>query len=367
MKLAILGTRGVPAAHGGFETFAEFLSVYLVARNWDVTVYCQTEDGEDGDIRFDEWNGVKRVTLCVRKQGALGTIFFDWRSIRHAASSGQKLILTLGYNTALFCYPYRLRGIRNLINMDGLEWKRDKWKWYERFWLWFNERAGCLLGDHLVADHPEIANHLSTRVPRGKITTIPYGANRVDVADVHCLETLGVTPGQYAVVIARPEPENSIYEIVESFSRKARGMKLVVLGKYDPITNPFHKSVLAVASDEVIFPGAIYDKCIVEAIRFYASIYVHGHRVGGTNPSLVEALGAGSAILAHDNSFNRWVAGSGAIYFKDSDQCASFFENLSQGKIDVSALKRNSLNRFSEEFQLDDVLGRYEELLVRWS
>lgn len=366
MKISIMGTRGVPAAHGGFETFAEFLALYLVDRGWDVTVYCQKDSGEDGFVEIDRWKGVNRVSIVVLREGAMGTILFDWRSILHASRSNPGVVLTLGYNTALFCLPYRFKGIRNLINMDGLEWKRDKWKWYERLWLWGNERAGCILGDHLIADHPEIANHLATRVSRRKIATIPYGANRVLAAPTEYLDAYGVSPGRYAVVIARPEPENSLYEIVESFSRRQRGYKLLVLGRYTPEVNDFHKKVMAAASAEVVFAGAIYDKVIVDSLRFHALAYVHGHRVGGTNPSLVEALGAGSAVMAHDNSFNKWVAGDAGAYFSDADQCAQLFDRLSDGTLDVEQLKKNSIRRFDSEFKWNDVLGRYEDLLRKW-
>ena len=168
-------------------------------------------------------------------------------------------------------------------------------------WLYLNERAGCWLGNHLIADHPEIKAHLTTRVADAKITMIPYGADRIDNPDSGVLAQYGLQPGGYAMVIARPEPENSILETVAAFSRKPRGMKLVVLGQYDPQKMLYHKQVRDAASDEVLFPGAIYEKATVSALRFHSAIYAHGHQVGGTNPSLVEAMGAGSAVLAHGN------------------------------------------------------------------
>jgi len=156
----------------------------------------------------------------------------------------QWLVLTLGCNTAVFCLAYRVKGITNLIDMDGIEWRRQKWSTLERAWLYLNERAGCWLGNHLIADHPEIKAHLATRVGDAKITMIPYGADRIDNADSGVLAQYGLQPGGYAMVIARPEPENSILEIGAAFSRKPRGMKLVVLGRYDwlnPPSPPFAK------------------------------------------------------------------------------------------------------------------------------
>ncbi|MGL4315968.1 MAG: DUF1972 domain-containing protein, partial [Pseudomonas sp.] len=170
-KLNILGTRGVPAQHGGFETFAESLAVFLVKRGWAVTVYCQEEDG--AAPWESEWQGVRRIHIPVKGQGALGTIVFDWRATWHALSQ-EGLFLTLGYNTAAFNLLQRLKRQVNVINMDGIEWRRDKWGIIAKTWFWLNERIGCWVGNHLVADHPQIKTHLATRVSENKITMIPY-------------------------------------------------------------------------------------------------------------------------------------------------------------------------------------------------
>ena len=134
------------------------------------------------------------------------------------------------------------------------------------------------------------------------------------------LAPLGLTPGQYVTLIARPEPENSVLEIVAAFSAKRpRGLKLVVLGAYHPEALPYHAQVMAAASPEVVFAGALYDHALVNALRLHGLLYLHGHQVGGTNPSLIEAMGAGNPVLAHDNRFNRWVARDGAWYFQDTN------------------------------------------------
>jgi len=365
VKLAILGSRGIPAQHGGFETFAESLSLYLVNRGWEVTVYCQ-QDGPDGPPTYDEWRGVKRVTIPVSRAGAPGTIIFDWRSTLHAAKNLNSLLLTLGYNTAAFCLLYRLKGRRNLINMDGLEWKREKWRFHERAWFWLNEWCGCWFGNHLIADHPEIKNHLTTRTSPDKITMIPYGAAELTTAATAPLDALGLTPGRYITVIARPEPENSILDIVRAFSRQPRDLKLVVLGHYS-VDRPYPRQVLNAASADVLFPGAIYDKTVVEALRVHNRFYIHGHRVGGTNPSLVEALGAGSAVLAHDNRFNRWVAGSGAQYFSNEETCAQHFDRLLSDDAEIDRMRTASRQRFQEAFTWENVLTQYERLLLEWS
>jgi glycosyltransferase involved in cell wall biosynthesis len=278
------------------------------------------------------------------------------------AKAKPQVVLTLGYNTAVFSAWLRMKGVRNIINMDGLEWKRNKWRPHERAWLWANERIGCLVGDRLIADHPEIASHLATRVSAEKIVTIPYGADRVESADVAELQKYGLEPDRYAIVVARPEPENSILEIVQAFSARPRTVKLVVLGGYER-KNQYQEQVLDAANDQVIFPGAIYNRKTLEALRFYARFYVHGHQVGGTNPSLVEALGAGSAVLAHENVFNRWVAGESARFFHSVEDCDSQITHLFENPDEIANMRKEAVARFENGFRWEGLLNRYEQIL----
>jgi glycosyltransferase involved in cell wall biosynthesis len=358
----ILGTRGVPAAHGGFETFAEHLAPYLVEQGWQVTVYCQNNG--TGPLYEDNWCGVRRIHIPIATSCAAGTLIFDWQSTLHALRE-PGLVLTLGYNTALFCTLYRLKGFINIINMDGIEWRRQKWTGIVKLWLWVNDWAGCWLGNHLVADHPEIHNHLLTRGIPNKITMIPYGALRIDAADAELIAPFGLLPGRYAILIARAEPENSILQIVQAWSCKPRGYMLVVLGQY-AADHAFQHAVQTAASCEVIFPGAVYDKPVVQALRFYARFYVHGHQVGGTNPSLVEALGAGNAVLAHDNPYNRWVAGDAGIYFANGAECAQAIDHLLTDD-HLPRLQKAARHRHAEAFTWATVLSQYETLLESWA
>ena len=361
-KIVIGGIRGIPAAHGGFETFAEYLALYLVRRGWEVIVYCQGEPGSEYSETI--WEGIHLITIPERSEGAFGTVRFDFHAVVHSLKQ-DCLVLTLGYNTAIFSLLYRLKGIPNVINMDGIEWKRDKWGIVAKTWFWLNERLGCWFGNHLIADHPSIAEHLATRVSRRKIETIAYGGLEVISSDVSLIEPFGLVPNEYAVVIARPEPENSLLEIVKGFSAKVRNKKLVILGKYDP-EHPYHKAVLEAASPEVVFVGAIYDVKVVSALRFFATCYVHGHTVGGTNPSLVESLGTGNAILAHDNKFNRWVAKDGAIYFTTESDIAETFDRFFADEELVNQLSNCTRLNFNENFQWEQILNQYEDLLLRF-
>jgi len=359
----ILGTRGIPARHGGFESFTEPLAVDLARKGWDVSVYCQEPHGSPA--REELWRGVRLVHVPARGSSAsVASVAFDLKSTLHAARSGE-LALVMGYNTALFSAWYRLRGIPSLMNMDGLDLLRPKWRPPVRQFFQLNERLGCSLPDHLIADHPAIADYLATRVDRGKVTMIPYGANRVTDADPAPVRALGLEPGGYCLVICRPESGHSLEEIVRCFSAKKRPAKLVLLGNYLE-TSEYHRRIRSLASEDVVFPGAIYDKPSVEALRFHAMLYVHGHCFGGTNPSLVEALGAGSPVLARDNKYNRWVAGAGARFFDGEQQLASELDELIGDAALRARMREASWTRHAEEFSWESSLGRYESLLERW-
>jgi len=361
--LIILGIRGVPAAHGGFESFAERLVPWMVQAGWRVTVYCQ--GSETGKRYEDSWEGCRRVHIPVKAGGSLGTIEFDVKSTI-AAVKEKGVLLTLGYNTGFLSAYARLRGKANLINMDGIEWRRAKYTKMQQVYLWLNERIAAASGNLLIADHPEIVRHHSTHASPTKISMIPYGSEKIEVADEKLLTHFGVERDNFFTVIARPEPENSLLEIVKAFSRRSRGAKLVVLGKYSE-DHSYQRTVVAAASDEVVFPGAIYDKNTLHALRLFSTAYVHGHQVGGTNPSLVEALGAGNAVIAHDNPFNRWVAGNAGLFFSSEDDCERCIENLIGSPSLRDELRSAAYQRWQEEFTWPRILDEYLGVIDRFS
>ncbi len=361
--LRILGTHGVPAAYGGFETAAENIALFLVRQGWRVIAYCQAEGR--GRITEDVWHGIERVHVPVALSGWKGTSMFDWLSIRHACRH-RDLCLTFGYNTAVFNLMQRLRGIPNVINMDGIEWSRARWGFMKQAILYVNERIGCVVGNHLIADHPEIETYLRTRAPARKISTLTYGADPVTDAPVAPVHALGLQPGGYLTLVARPIPENSILEIVRGFSSRPRGVQLVLLGDYDAATDPYHAAVRAAASDEVVFAGAIYDKSVVQALRFHGLAYAHGHTVGGTNPSLVEAMAASNPVIAHDNVYNRWVAQDAALYFDSAEGFSARLDELLASADLRAMLQRAAATRYAQEFTWEHVAGQYEQLLLRF-
>jgi glycosyltransferase involved in cell wall biosynthesis len=359
----ILGTHGVPANYGGFETAAENVALFLVSRGWRVIVYCQS-DGP-GPMVEDRWQGIERIIIPVDLPGWRGTSKFDWLCIAHA-SRFRDVCLTYGYNTGIYNYRLRLRGISNIINMDGIEWSRARWGLVKQGILYVNERFAALFGNHLIADHPAIEKYLWTRAPKRKISTITYGADPCPYAPVDSVIALHLEPGRYLTLIARPIPENSILELVRAFSARPRGYKLVVLGDYQPDRDVYHQSVISAASEEVVFAGPIYDKLVVQALRFHGVAYLHGHTVGGTNPSLVEAMAAGNAVIAHDNQYNRWTVGDGALFFDSTESADACISLLLSDETTRLRLKANSLQRYEEEFTWERVAGQYEQLITRF-
>ena len=362
----ILGARGIPAAHGGFETFAEKFALYMVDRGWNITVYCQREaddEHRDGEIEIDHWRGVRRITITVPDAGPFSTILFDWRSMRHARKE-RGVPLVLGYNTACFLPLLRAQGRPVVTNMDGVEWKRAKWSGPVKAWFLLNEFIACAFSTELIADHPEIQAHLARRFVGDKVTMIPYGAERIADADQGLLAPHGLAPDKFVVSIARIEPENSVLEMVRAFSRRRRPFEFVCLGNLDP-SNAYHRKVRYAASEQVRFPGAIYDKPTVAAMRRHALAYLHGHTVGGTNPSLVEALGAGSAVIAHRNKYNVWTAGEEQFFFSSEDECDALYDHVAYDPNSVAQARQAAVRQHQTLFTWDRVLLYYEAVCAR--
>lgn len=363
----ILGSHGVPASYGGLETAAEHVALHLVNSGWRVIVYC-LEYG-DGPVREDVWNGIERVIIPVdATPPAGGKMRFDIRAIAHASRRPGDVWLSLGYNTALFNVVNRVRRIPVVINMDGVSWARARWGRTRQAMLWANERIACAVGNALIADHPEIETRLAAVARPDKVRMITYGAPDIVDASTDPLADYGLESGRFATVICRPIPENSLIELVSGYSARERGMPLVVLGNLRPDDDPYHRQVLDAAGDEVRFIGAVYDQDVVASLRFHSVAYLHGHTVGGTNPSLVEAMGAGNPIIAHDNKYNRWTAGPDAArYFSSVGDVDRLMTEVFEDADGRRRMSQASRERFRLEFTWERVAEQYEKLLAEWA
>jgi glycosyltransferase involved in cell wall biosynthesis len=318
-RIAILGSRGIPARYGGFETFAEELAVGLVERGAEVTVFCERSNGTPAREPAREHRGVRLVHVPAPRLGPLRTILFDlgclWR-----ARKGFDVVYMLGYGSALFCGLPRRSGSEVWINMDGLEWRRRKWGRLARAWLRWNEGRALAVATRVVFDADAVrADVLARRPARADVSVIEYGARPPQTFDPGVLEELVLRPREYYLVVCRIEPENHVLEIVTAFARLATDRTLLVVGNVDGAGEYGRACRQAAGRARVRFLGALFDGTTLDTLRTGSRAVLHGHSVGGTNPSLLEALAAGAPVIAHDNPFNREVLGAEATCFHDTE------------------------------------------------
>lgn len=328
LRVAILGTRGIPARYGGFETFAERLAVGLVERGHRVTVYAES-DGPPGP-------DTTHLGVCVRARrrphwGPASVLAYDCACLLDARR-GYDLVYMLGYGAAWACWWPRVGGVPVWINVDGLEWARSKWGRLARAYLRAMEWVATRTATRLIADADAIAGRFRSTYPRGApCSFIAYGADPVQPggADPALLSAWGLQPRRYLLVVARPEPENHLFEIIEGHRLCGGAHPLVIVGDVSGATD-YQRRLLALAGDRVRFLGAIYEDAPLRSLRLHAAAYLHGHSVGGTNPSLLEAMACGNWVIAHDNPFNREVARDAADYFRTSAQLAGALARYTQ-------------------------------------
>lgn len=354
-SIAVLGTRGIPASYGGFETFAEALAIGLVQRGCAVTVFCEQGDQEP----IGTYHGVRLVRIPAPRLGPLSTIVFDLRCLLRARRSFD-IVYMLGYGAAPFCVIPRLFGRRVWINMDGVEWKRGKWSRAGRSYLRIMERVAVVVANRVIADSAAIREHLEARYGRlPHCDVIPYGADVMSNAEHTVLARFGnLMPSGYYLVVCRLEPENHVREIIAGFEASGSPYPLVIVGATEQ-PNAYVRALLERRSDHIRFVGAVYDQKPLAALRFHARAYFHGHSVGGTNPSLLEAMAAGNVVVAHDNPFNREVLRELGRYFSDPAQVTDAVRQLDQLETTArlataQAVRKHVMERYSWQRILDD-------------
>ncbi|WP_233589855.1 DUF1972 domain-containing protein [Acidovorax sp. FJL06] len=362
LRIAILGARGIPASYGGFETFAEQLATRLAARGHQVTVYAE---GGDRPVADTVYQGVRVRTRRRPRWGAASVLAYDCACLWDARR-GYDLVYMLGYGAAWACWWPRVFGVPVWINVDGLEWARSKWGWGARVYLRCMEWVTTKVATRLIADAEAIAQRFRQAYPSGAPSSfIAYGAELVQAEDVDpaVLSAWGLQPHRYMLVVARPEPENHILEIVQGHVRHGGDWPLVVVGDVSGAT-PYQRQLLALASDRVRFVGGIYDTGQLKSLRVHAACYLHGHSVGGTNPSLLEALACGNWVIAHDNPFNREVARDAAEYFSTPEQLARSLDRVvSQGAALQAERSRRARGIVAEYYTWDGIADAYEALM----
>ena len=357
-----MGTRGVPAQYGGFETAVEEIGKRLVARGYDVTVYCRNP-GQ----RLTTYEGMHLVNAPALRHRVTETLSHTAASTAHAIIRDRPdVVLLLNAGNAPMLKPLRLAGIPTAIHLDGLESKREKWRGAGAKYYRWAERAAVRWGQEVIADAEAIADHVRREYGR-ECVVIPYGAEVIDPG-ADRLGEVGITQGEYHLIVARLEPENHVLDAVHAYRVSSEQRPLVVVGSA-PYSDWYVQKVREAARNDprIRFTGGIYDQDLLDQLYANAVTYIHGHSVGGTNPSLLRAMGAGAPVLGYDVEFNREVTAGQAFFWPDADALTAILDGIVTGALDgqLADFSRLGRERVAAVYQWDAVTDQYEALIAR--
>jgi len=330
MKIAIIGSRGIPAKYGGFETFAHGLTENLIEKGYDVTVTCEYKSKNS---RLNEYKGSKLDYFPIKppKYYLLRKFYENLSDIYFLIKLSRKnqLIYFLGIEVGMFLFIPKLlnRNSKVIVNVDGVMWERSKFNRVERWLLKMNHDLATLFADKVITDSKEMKKYVEPKY-WDKTVYLSYGISAPEripwngkvLKRLKKYTSIDIQPGNYFLVVARLEPENNIHTIVDAFLQAKLKIPLVIVGDFtskqykEDVT---FKSIKTSNHPGVIFLGSMYDQELLNMLRQNCIAYIHGHSVGGTNPSLLEAAISRNIIIAHDNQFNREVCGKSAVYFKN--------------------------------------------------
>jgi glycosyltransferase involved in cell wall biosynthesis len=354
MKVAILGSRGIPNRYGGFEELAEKLAIGLANLGHDVIVY----NPSDHPVKGWHHQGVTLVRIFNPENvlGSFGQFIYDFGASLHTRFAKPDVILQLGYTSSsiwLWLLPSKSRVI---TNMDGLEWMRSKYSMPVRKFLKLAEKWAAKHSHLLIADNPEIEHYLHQGFSN-QVVYIPYGADLPKDFDPTVPSKYGVKAGNYHLVIARMEPENHIAEILEGVHLSLTTLPILVVGGMNKYARRLKSKY--VNEKRIQFLDSIYDKETLNNLRYYSKFYFHGHSVGGTNPSLLEAMACRCRIVAHNNVFNRNVLKGNAWYFTNPEEVARHLNgDFYVGKWEERC--RKNVSRIRDNFNWRIIVEQYE-------
>lgn len=358
MKIAILGTVGVPGRYGGFETLAENLARYhnSAGQHAALTVWCSGKDNAEHLVRFENAD----LSYVGLRANGVQSIPYDVISLWQAVRSGHDRILLLGVSGALALPLIRLISrARILTNIDGMEWKREKWKGLARLVLRTSEWAAVRFSHEVIADNQAIADHVSDTYGRD-CHVIAYGGDHA-LHHAYEAEAPEELPDSYALALCRIEPENNVHVILEALD--GLGMPLVFVGNWS--NSDYGRELKSRYSDSpnIFLLDPIYDPDALYAVRARASVYLHGHSAGGTNPSLVEMMHFGVPVLAHGCTFNRHSTEDKARYFTSAAELAHQLRILNPK--DASQISSNMREIAQRKYTWNQIGKTYFELLDR--
>jgi glycosyltransferase involved in cell wall biosynthesis len=354
VRIALLGTRGIPASYGGFETFAEEISVRLAERGHEVTVYCRERHPEA------RYRGVRLQYLPTIRHKYFDTLAHTCISTLHLLGHRVDAALYCNGANAIFTLWPRPFGMPVALNVDGLERKRKKWNRLAKSWYLVSEWFATFCPTVVVTDARTIENYYRERY--GKASTfIPYGAELGKVETSAALEKLGLERGRYFLYVSRMEPENHPLEVREAFERVDTPMKLALIGDA-PYASEYIRRVRATSDPRIVIPGAIYGTGYGE-LGSHCFAYIHATEVGGTHPALIEAMGRGALVLYRNTPENAEVAGGAGVPFERDELAEKIRLVLAMSEEDRERLRVKAAQRVREHYSWDAVTDAYERLL----
>ena len=372
----VVGCKGLPANYGGFETFVENLTKRKINENIQYHVACISD--KTGDFTY---NNAHCFNLCVKQKGGARELVADIKALKYIIKYVKEndikefdvLILACRIGLVIKKYAkkiHRLNG-RIILNPDGHEWKRSKWNYFIRKYWKYSEKKMVKKADLIVSDSINIKKYIEEEYKKNNTTFIAYGAdyeknelnNKYNVFKLNNkIEDYG-----YYLVVGRFVPENNYYEIIKEFMKTKTNKKLIIITNhqnnklFDELEEKLHFS-----NDERIrFVGAIYDTDLLKQIRQMAFAYIHGHMVGGTNPSLLEGLALTKLNILYDCPFNKEVALDSALYFS-KDNLKNIIERVEDlTKEEINRLDELSTNRIIKEYNWTKIVSRYENIFIK--
>ena len=354
MRIAILGTRGIPARYGGFETFAEELSRRLVERQHEVTVYCRQRAPETTYL------GVRLQYLPTIRHKYFDTVAHTFLSALHLLFHRPDAALYCNAANAIFTLLPRLAGVPVALNVDGLERHRRKWNRLARLWYLLSERLATHLPNAVVTDAQRIADYYLERYHKTSYF-IPYGADTEKAVTTDILIKLGLQPGRYFLYVSRMEPENNALLVREAFEKLRTDLQLALIGDA-PYASDYIARVRDTADPRIVIPGAIYGQGYRE-LTSHCFTYIHATEVGGTHPALIEAMGRGALTLYLETPENSEVAGGAAIPFT-TDLTSKLQMVLDMTEEERSLWRQKAVSRVRERYSWDAVTDAYENLFL---
>jgi glycosyltransferase involved in cell wall biosynthesis len=362
IRIAIIGSRGIPASYGGFETFAEELSLNLFHKHgFDIQVIGDAEQKKTNNSA-PEFKGVKLNYSKYSKTE--NPLLFYLDSFRIAKDC--HLIYSCGPGGGVFGFVPRWHGNLLITNPDGLNWKRSKWSPAVQKAFRIFDYLSCRFSQSIVCDSECISQYFRNAYSCRRVQTIEYGAYPNKFNDVTNDQTKKLLAKHelgskaYHLIVARLEPENHVDMVLNGYCRKIRKYPLAVVGHLT--ATPYVKSLRNTSCSMVKFLGGIYDKDELSIIRANAVDYIHGHSVGGTNPSLLEAMASKNLCVCHDNEFNKEVVRQNGFYFKNADELSDIIDRIESHPDDFSAMETGGFGRITDYYNWDLIADRYARL-----